>query len=85
MQPISYRLVPADGEPVQGTDYTGAHDTVEAFAAWHRDRDPNLAEVAVWAGELANRPDHLLDRLRTADGTSRVGDSTAAVLAGQVA
>lgn len=58
--PISYRLVLADGEPVQGTDYTGQHANPDTFACWHRTNTPGLVEVAVWAGELADRPDHLL-------------------------
>lgn len=77
MSPFSYRLVTADGQAVQGTDYTGAHDTVEAFAAWHRDRDPHLAEVAVWEGELADRPDHTLALLKEAVGRSSSGDALA--------
>jgi hypothetical protein len=84
MRAISYRLVPANGVPTQGTDYTGAHESTEAFAVWHRERNPDLVEVAVWAGELADRPGHVLDRLR--DGSPLFGDrSQASVLAGAVA
>ena len=56
MSIFSYTIVPASGPVTSGTDYTGVHTSPERLAVWYRQQRPDAVEVAVWAGELDDRP-----------------------------
>jgi hypothetical protein len=86
MATYSWRVVedPNGDVVTSGTSIVGNDVQVDDMARTVHDRFPHAVEIAVWAGALADRPDHVLDRLR--DGNPRFGDrSQASLLAGVVA